>query len=139
MYRNEKTCSQFIASIANVEKEKTKREVRETRFLSLLSDGSTDAGIFEQETVFVRYVDKQGQPWTKFVDIVPLESATTAGVCSAITTSLEAIDIDKETLKKKLVGCNFDGASVMMGKKSGVAVHIQKKVPQPVVILHCCS
>ena len=41
MYRNEKMCSQFIASIADVEKEKTKREVRETRFLSLLSDGST--------------------------------------------------------------------------------------------------
>lgn len=45
----------------------------------------------------------------------------------------------EETLKKKLVGCNFDGASVMMGKKSGVAVQIQKKVPQPVVILHCVA
>lgn len=139
MYRNEKMCSQFIASIADVEKEKTKREVRETRFLSLLSDGSTDAGIIEQETVFVRYVDKQGQPWTKFVDIVRLESATAAGVCNAITTGLETIDIDEETLKKKLVGCNFDGASVMMGKKSGVAVQIQKKVQQPVVILHCVA
>ena len=81
--------------------------MRETRFLSLLSDGSTDAGIIEQETVFARYVDKQGQPWTKFVDIVPLESATPDGVCNAVTTSLETIDIDQETLKKKLVGCNF--------------------------------
>lgn len=83
-------------------------------------------------------MDKQGLPWTKFVDIVPLESATAAGVCNAITTSLETIDIDEETLKK-LVGCNFDGASVMMGKKSGVAVQIQKKVPPPVVILHCVA
>lgn len=89
--------------------------------------------------MFVRYVDKQGQPRTKFVDIVPLESATADGVCNAVTTSLETIDIDQETLKKKLVGCNFDGASVMMGKKSGVAVQIQKKVPQPVVILHCVA
>ena len=89
--------------------------------------------------MFVRYVDKQGQAWTKFVDIVPLESATPDGVCNAVTISLETIDIDQETLKKKLVGCNFDGASVMMGKKSGVAVQIQKKVPQPVVILHCVA
>ena len=50
--------------------------MRETKFLSLLSDGSTDAGIIEQESVFVRYVDKQGQPCTKFLDIVALESAT---------------------------------------------------------------
>lgn len=105
----------------------------------LLSEGSTDTGIIEKETVFVRYVDKQGQPRTKFVDIVPLESATADGVCNAVTTSLETIDIDQETLKKKLVGCNFDGPSVMMGKKSGVAVQIQKKVPQPVVILHCVA
>ena len=89
--------------------------------------------------MFVRYVEKQGQPRTKFVDIVPLESATADGVCNAVTTSLETTDIDQETLKKKLVGCNFDGASVMMGKKSGVAVQIQKKVPQPVVILHCVA
>ncbi|CAH3146685.1 unnamed protein product, partial [Pocillopora meandrina] len=89
-----------------------KREVRETRFLSLLSDGSTDAGIIEQETVFVRYVDKQGQLWTKFVDIVPLESATPDGVCNAL--------------------------GAILGKKSGVVVQIQK-VPQPVVILHCVA
>ena len=88
--------------------------------------------------MFVRYVDKQGQAWTKFVDIVPLESATPDGVCNAVTISLETIDIDQETLKKKLVGCNFDGASVMTGKKSGVVVQIQK-VPQTVVILHCVA
>lgn len=105
----------------------TSSQPRETRFLSLLSEGSTDTGIIEKETVFVRYVDKQGQPQTKFVYIVPLESATADGVCNAVTNSLETIDIDQETLKKKLVGCNFDGASVMMGKKSGVAVQIQKK------------
>ena len=62
--------------------------------------------------MFVRYVNKQGHPWTKFVDIVPLEAAD--GVCNTITTSLETIDIDEETLK--LVGCIFDGANVMMGK-----------------------
>ena len=89
--------------------------------------------------MFVRYVDKQGQPCTKFVDIVALESATADGVCKAITTGLEMVDIDEETLKKKLAQRNFDGASVMIGKKSGVAVQIQKKVAHPVVILHCVA
>ena len=73
--------------------------------------------------MFVRYVDKQGQTCTKFVDIVPLKSATADGVCMAITIGLETVDIDDENLKNKLVGCNFD------------AVQIQKKVLQPVVIL----
>ena len=72
-------CGRFIASIADVEK--TMREVIEF-FFSLLSDVSTDARIIEQEIVFVQFVNKQGQPWTKFVDTVPLESATADGVCS---------------------------------------------------------
>lgn len=42
-------------------------------------------------------------------------------------------------MRKKLVGCNFHGASVMMGKKSGVAVQIQGKVPHQIVVLHCVA
>jgi len=37
--------------------------------------------IIEQETVFVHYLDKQGQPWTKLVDIAPLECVSTEGIC----------------------------------------------------------
>lgn len=70
--------------------------------------------------------------------LFPLNLQLQLEFVTQITTGLGTIDIDEETLKK-LVGCNFDGATVMMGKKSGVAVQIQKKVPPPVVILHCVA
>lgn len=59
--------------------------------------------------------------WIKFVDIVFFEFVIVVGVCNVIIISLEIIDIDEEILKK-LVGCNFDGVIVMMGKKLGVVV-----------------
>lgn len=60
--------------------------------------------------------------WIKFVDIVFFEFVIVVGVCNVIIIGLEIIDIDEEILKKKLVGCNFDGVSIMMGKKLGVVV-----------------
>ena len=52
----------------------------------------------------------------QFADNVVLESADAVGVPKGIEKGLEAVDIDNELLKEKVVGCNFDGASVIMAK-----------------------
>ena len=54
-----------------------------------------------------------------FAEIGALESADAVGVTKEIETGLEAVDIDNELLKEKLVGCTFNGASVMMAKMKG--------------------
>ena len=45
----------------------------------------------------------------------------------------------KTTLEQKLVGCNFDGASVMLGSKTGVATQLNERVNQNIVIMHCVA
>ena len=40
---------------------------------------------------------------------------------AAIDKGLERVGVSVEDQKKKMVGCNFDGASVMLGSKSGVS------------------
>ena len=75
-----------------------------------VSDGSTDSSIVEQETVYIRYVNKKGQTVCHFVDIVALESANADGILYAIDQSLLGIGITETTLQQKLVGCNFDDA-----------------------------
>ncbi|XP_060082847.1 zinc finger protein 862-like [Ylistrum balloti] len=40
------------------------------------------------------------------------------GVLAAIDEAVETVGVTQEILVSKLVGCNFDGAAVMMGKKS---------------------
>ena len=59
-YKNDKGCKTFISHIAQVEKGKIQSAVSDSRFIFILSDGSTDSGIVEQETVYVRYVNKKG-------------------------------------------------------------------------------
>ena len=49
------------------------------------------------------------------MDIVVLEPANADGILNVITQSLLGIGITEATLQQKLVGCNFDGASLMLG------------------------
>lgn len=58
--------------------------------MTILSDGSTDASVVEQETVSVRYINK-GEPVTELAKIVPLESAKATGVYEAVKQGMNAV------------------------------------------------
>ncbi|XP_070535062.1 zinc finger protein 862-like [Ptychodera flava] len=147
-YLNRFACRRFLSSIAHVIRNRIKDDINSANFVSILGDGSTDAGILEQEIVYLRYVDPtECTPKTRQIDIVPLSTADSTGIFNALQTGLKTVDINFEDLKHqaesekstpKLVGVNFDGASVMMGQKSGVAKKITDIVPEAVV-LHCVA
>ena len=52
-YQNDHACADFVNSIASVLRQETMAEVANVRYFSILSDGSTDRGIIEQELIFV--------------------------------------------------------------------------------------
>ena len=83
--------------------------------LTILSDGSTDGSVVEQETVSIRYVHKE-EPLTELAKIVPLQSGKATGVYEAIKEGIAAV---KGEHSPSMIGANFDGASVMMGARSG--------------------
>ena len=70
-YKNFKACKTFY--IAQVERDKIQSAVRDSRFFSIVSDGSTDSGIEEQDTAYVIHVNKKGGPVCHFVNIVALD------------------------------------------------------------------
>lgn len=56
-YMNLEGCKLFIRWIAKQMKQELVTEIKNSPFMSILSDGSTDTGVLEQEIVYVRYVD----------------------------------------------------------------------------------
>jgi hypothetical protein len=119
-----------------------KQTVNSVDFCCVLSDGSTDSAILEQELVYLRYVD----PVARMIDIAQLENGKAEGVFNGIKTALSSVDLDIEKLKPglvnggpKLVCCNFDGASVMSGEKGGVIAHMRKEIEFPVLYMHCIA
>ena len=147
-YRNDKACKEFCIYSAEVVKDEVADDIKSARYISVLSDGSTDKGIREQELVYVRYVDSTGNLKTKLADIVQLQHQHAHGVKDGILQGLETVGVDADVLAKKLVGINTDGAAVNLGQKGGAVKLLidtlnervnEEDCSRYMVVVHCVA
>ena len=75
-------------------------------------------------------------PVTFFLDIVELGSTNSDGIVLALTDCLTANGLTEEFLRNHLIGLGTDGASVMLGIKSGVAAKLTISFPR-LISWHC--
>ena len=124
-------------------------EIANVRYFSILSDGSTDQGIIEQELIFVRYVTDRGKIVTKLADIVALEQVHAIGVENGILEGDSSIEISLPILSDKLICVNTDGAAFNLGSKGGAVkllldeINLVKDRPIPcesyITVVHCVA
>lgn len=142
-YHNDLSAKQFLnATYTNLIKD-VQDTISGCNFISILSDGSTDISVVEQEVVYVRYIKSNGRADTVLVNIVAPEHGHGLGLFEAIKTALLSIGLDFENMRHdqpgpSLVCANFDGASVMQGRKSGVVGHILNEIPD-IIPIHCIA
>ena len=104
-------------------------QLKQAKYLTLLSDGTTDSSVSEQEIIYVRYCT-EGNIKVQFLGLQQVERANAEGITQAIMETVEQQgDMSREEWTRKLVGFGSDGASVMVGKKGGVAAHLKKLQP----------
>ena len=144
-YLTDKACSRFVSSTANGMKNNLGHNVNNTCFTSILTDGSTDSGILEQETVYVRYLNENNKSVTQFAGLKNPMKADTLGILSAIEDVMKSLNVSElsgeeylAAVYKKLMNGNFDGASVMSGNKSAVPARLKEKQPG-MVYTHCTA
>ena len=144
-YLANKACSRFVSSIANDMKNNLGHNVSNTCFISILTDGSTDSGILEQEIVYVRYLNENNKPITQFAGLKNPMKADALGIISAIEDVMKSLNVSElsdeeylEAVYKKLVNGNFDGVSVMSRNKSDVQARLKEKQPG-MVYTHCTA
>lgn len=77
-----------------------------------------------------------GEPVNLFLDLVELANADAVGICAALMKSLSAHGFSDEILAKCWLGLASDGASVMLGRKGGVAALLKERFPS-IIGWHC--
>ncbi|KAJ8042608.1 hypothetical protein HOLleu_09403 [Holothuria leucospilota] len=138
-YINDNGAATFIKAIGQHMNTEIQSEVENSEYFSVMSDGSTDVAHLEQELIYIRYLDGNATVRNKFVSIVELDDATAVGIQKGIHSGLSEIGQEtKEIRAAKMVSVCFDGASVMMGAKGGVATLEKKDVPR-LVEIHCVA
>ena len=139
-YLNANRCKDFIKAISDSMSDAVKIDLQKSNFVSILADGTTDVSNLEQENVCVRYISPSSKsPVTMLAGIVDLEHGHADGVIDGIFKALALVGLSRETLKStesgpSLVCLNFDGASVMQGKKNGVAGKLMRDYPHVIPV-----
>ena len=150
-YLTDVACRRFLSTIGEGLKDDLRESFNLARFVAVLSDGSTDAGILEEEIVYVRFLEN-GIPVTRFAGIKSPDKGDAPGIFRAIEDVLGSLKIrDNDTninddaknkylnlIYKKLINANFDGASVMSGHISGVQTRLKEK-QHGLVYTHCVA
>ena len=130
-YRNENTGGVFIDYISKTLCNSLKSKLEKVNFYAILTDGSTDTSISDNEAVFVLYFDPSPpgldkiKIMTSFVKLVHMKSADAPGVIECMKDAFTCIGIE-EDFYAKLVGFGSDGASVNRGRKEGVKTILQR-------------
>lgn len=108
-------------------------EIRGSQFYSIMADEYTDISNKEQLSLCLRWVNpNELKVYEDFVGFYELQNIESMTIVTAIKDALIRFDLPIS----KCRGQTYDGASNMMGKKSGVATKIQEIEPKA-LITHC--
>ena len=106
--------------------------LQQSPFLALMMDESTDVSNVEQVTYVIRWVDDKLEVHEEFVGLYSVPSID-SDTLMAVTKD---VFLRMNMSFTKLRGQCYDGASVMKGSKSGIAVRICKEEPRA-IYTHC--
>ena len=119
----------WISGCSDITRLKT---TRECRFLSIIVDKGADVSKKEQLLFCLWPVDENLNAFEDFINFYLLENIKSDTIVYVIKDILIRMNLSLSNCR----GQTYDGASNMMGKKSGVLTHILAEQPKAVDI-HC--
>ncbi|XP_046577709.1 zinc finger protein 862-like [Haliotis rubra] len=133
-YLNDRAALNFIQAIAATQHDEVINNLEHAPFFSFIMDGSTDISGDEQESMYVRSCHK-GVVTENFLNIGSPRSTCSSDLYFYVTNILESTGLHSFA-KDKLVGMGSDGASNMIGSKTGLATRLKEDFPE-MVSVHC--
>ena len=130
-YTSHRMIDDFLTTLSDSLENEILSKVRNSLAMGILCDETTDVSSLKQLAVFVQYVF-QGKTKTSFLKIADLPN----GKADTIENKLLDMCRQCEIPMNKVFGFGSDGASVMVGRVSGVATRMKAHNPE-LVFIHC--
>ena len=132
------TCTEMIKCVAaEMRKRICDAIIEKERKIGVIIDESTSLSKKSCLVIYLRAVlDKT--PENIFLDICELDRQDALSVKKALIESLSKNGFTGTYLAKHLIAFTSDGASVMLGCKSGVGTLLKKDYP-PIILWHCLN
>lgn len=133
-------CSHIQQHIAtNMKKKLLEKILTCAPKIGLMLDEATALNRKSALIVYLRVqLPEMESPENIFFDLIELDDFGAEGIVRKLLESLHRANFNEDFLSKTLVALTCDGASVMLGRKSGVAVRLQNLFPN-LVGWHCAA
>ena len=133
-YKTDRAAASFVNVIDQSMKDSFVEDLLSANYYSLLTDGSTDASILEQEGFYVLFLSKKGEPVVKFFSIQTPDHAHAEGLKKCLENAFHSINIVSKY--QCLANLNVDGASINTGVHGGLDVKMKESAPW-INVIHC--
>ena len=121
-YTNDYQAKEFIHYIAEDVRRKMRARLSDVKFISVMSDGSLDSAVIEEEMVYARSAS-EGKIKVDFVGIKAVSKPDATSIAEAVCNVMES-EVSTDW-KSKLVAITTDGAAVMTGVNNGVVTKLR--------------
>ncbi|XP_015272828.1 PREDICTED: uncharacterized protein LOC107115600 [Gekko japonicus] len=131
-WRSKNYAFEFIGCINSVVKSEILNDIRESPFHTLIIDGSTEITVSKMLIMYIKFRKTGGDHKTVFAGIVKLAACNSAAIVDSIRKFYDENHLDMN----RMVMFTSDGASVMLGKRNGVAALLRESIPH-LLEQHC--
>lgn len=133
-YRTDRAAAIFADFIAKQLKASLEEILLKARYYSILTDGSTDTSVTEQELIYIMLLNEDGRAVLKFLSIENPPVADAIHLVECIREAFHRIGV--VDFSSHLHGINVDGASVNLGIHRGVAARLKEESAW-LTTIHC--
>lgn len=135
---SEKSCQNMICTMATEMKTRLCKSIVEHKMkFSVMVDESTSVATKSCLVVHLK-VFMKGRPTDIFLDLVEIANAEAKTICAAILKTLDNYGLDGEFRQENFISFASDGASNMIGHKSGVSAVLLSEYPN-LILWHCAN
>ena len=124
----------LISAIRSTVTDCIKKKVRESKFVSVMADETTDVQNKSQLSIVLRLVTQSGKCVEHFLNFYDVSRDKTAAALSNIILG-EIRDLD---CKDKVIAQTYDGAAVMASHINGVQAKVKAEIPHALFV-HCSA
>lgn len=134
-YTSERFMQEVVEVLGKVVQDEILHELKKSPFFAIVADETTDIAVLEQLILYARYINDTGIVKCSFLGTFEIPNCKSQTITDKICSEADALGL---SLSEKMCGFGSDGASIMIGKRNGVAAKLKDKVPW-LVNSHCVA
>ena len=112
------------------------KKISDSEFISIMTDESTDIVVKKKCVIYCIVVNENLERQVMFLGNVEVDEVSVTA--EVLFNHLKSYLVEKGVSGDKVIGFGSDGASIMTGKKNGVATRFKKVAPHMIAV-HCMA